>query len=164
MDCEVKRIFLLLHGTFAPNAQWTIDSVLRRRLSKLGNVEFHAPQWPGIFHSRLNNGHRSRLAAATALQEKLTTLREDNPSARIYIVAHSHGGNVAIYAANRLPPGTVNGIVCLSTPFIHVGVDSSMPLLVASRFGMVDNLLVLPWLALPLAILNRPGNRGGCLV
>jgi pimeloyl-ACP methyl ester carboxylesterase len=152
MECDVKRIFVLLHGTFAPNAQWTIDGVLRRRLAKLGNVEFHTPQWPGVLHSRLNNGHRSRLAGATVVQATLTTLRKHNPSARIYVIAHSHGGNVAIYAANKLPPGTVNGIVCLSTPFIHIGVDLSIPQFVASRVGMVDNLLVLPWFALLLAI------------
>jgi hypothetical protein len=43
------------------------------------------------------------------------------PTARIYVIAHSHAGNVVLYAAQKLKEsGGLCGAVFLSTPFLHV--------------------------------------------
>ena len=40
-----------------------------------------------------------------------------------YLIGHSHGGNVSLYAARQTKRG-VEGIACWATPFIHVAVRS----------------------------------------
>jgi len=54
-----------------------------------------------------------RLAAA--LKENLASY----PDAAHFVIAHSHGGNLALYALNdpRLQQG-LSGIICMNTPFI----------------------------------------------
>jgi len=46
------------------------------------------------------------------------------PSDRLFIVAHSHGGNVALYALRH--PGTerVEGVIFLATPFVQFGLQN----------------------------------------
>ena len=65
------------------------------------------------------NSHRDRRFAADRLRDRVATLRERYPSAKIAIVAHSHGGNVALYACrDHFCDSAVDGIVCIATPFI----------------------------------------------
>ena len=52
-------------------------------------IEFH---WTGA------NDHDARLDAAERLFELISDIAEEDPSARIHLVAHSHGGNVALKA------------------------------------------------------------------
>jgi len=44
------------------------------------------------------------------------------PGARHFIIAHSHGGNVVLYAVRESPlmRSQLGGLVFLSTPFLHV--------------------------------------------
>jgi hypothetical protein len=70
------------------------------------------------------NSHRARHRAAGDLAEQLRVQAEKTPEAQQWIVAHSHGGNVALNAAARLrgdgeAKGNVYGIATLATPFIH---------------------------------------------
>lgn len=44
------------------------------------------------------NSHAARLQAGRSLCDLIISIAADDPSARIHIVAHSHGGNVALKA------------------------------------------------------------------
>ena len=38
------------------------------------------------------------------------------------LIAHSHGGNVALYAIRQVPDVPALGVGCISTPFLHAGL------------------------------------------
>lgn len=62
---------------------------------------------------------RGAKEAGKKLSNLILDLHKQEPSARIHIIAHSHGGNVALYAMKT--PGVqaaVDGLVCMSTPFL----------------------------------------------
>jgi Alpha/beta hydrolase family len=108
---EKPPLFIhLLHGTWASGAPWTQpNSLLAQSLKK----EFGDPlpvNWTGT------NRDRDRRSAAEQVVAAL-----ENQQGRHVLNSHSHGGNVAIYAAAdpRLG-GKIAGIVCLNTPFISI--------------------------------------------
>ena len=109
-------IITLVHGTFARDAAWTrAGSPLREALSAaLGrNVDFHVFAWSG------RNSHRMRLKAGLELEADLARMIHDQPDCKHFVVAHSHGGNVTLYALrNPTLQEKVAGIVTLGTPFI----------------------------------------------
>ena len=112
-------VVTLVHGTFALDAPWThADSALCRTLPGLigdDRVGFVRFQWTG------GNRMRDRDDAADELVPFLDALGATYPNARHVVVAHSHGGNVARRALARLTtPGSVELLVCLSTPFLTV--------------------------------------------
>lgn len=76
--------------------------------------------WRGWLGTWLNNGHRYRLAAGRDLAVQLHAQCVEHPRARHFVVAHSHGGNVTLYAL-RMPglPRRLAGVVCLGTPFLQ---------------------------------------------
>jgi pimeloyl-ACP methyl ester carboxylesterase len=100
----------LLHGTWASHAAWTQpDSELVKSLQK----EFGKPlpmEWKG------KNRDSDRRSAA---EQVIAALQQQE--GRHVLIAHSHGGNVALYAAadHRLH-GKIAGIICLNTPFISI--------------------------------------------
>ena len=59
-------------------------------------------------------------------------ISKQNPSERLYLVAHSHGGNVALKALSTVPDvqTLVSGVVCISTPFIDVERRRGLDLLI----------------------------------
>jgi len=63
------------------------------------------------------NSHTARAAAASELGELLKKLTQQYPNANIYLIAHSHGGNVALYAIRDDPKAAVavRGIVNMAT-------------------------------------------------
>jgi hypothetical protein len=117
-------VITLVHGTFGrlpwKDASWAGDrSHLRRRFaSELGDDVVFVPfRWSGM------NWPAARYRAAHRLREHFGRIATHYPHSRHYVVAHSHGGNVVLYAlrdaegegeAATLP----SGAVCLSTPFI----------------------------------------------
>lgn len=110
-------VITLVHGTFAPDAAWTRpDSALSTSLRKAG---CHVTRfvWSG------RNSHRARAGAAHGLAEHLRQQLTEHPRARHWVIAHSHGGNVALHAADQLR--TARGgaapvtTVTLATPFLH---------------------------------------------
>ena len=125
-----RLVVVLVHGTkprlfgrdlMAPPTWTRRDSPFRNILAATLSevplfVEF---DWSGA------NTHAARLSAATRLAGVLGQLRREHPAARLLLVAHSHGGNVALYAmrqlahADRAAPHPVDGLVCLGTPFLH---------------------------------------------
>lgn len=82
---------------------------MTRTLKTRCNATVERFQWSG------RNTHRARVRAATALANRIEQRSDDN----IVIVAHSHGGNVAL-AATRIARATnrKRGLVTLGTPFL----------------------------------------------
>lgn len=109
-------VVTLVHGTFAPDAPWTEpgSELCRELRDALGSgVVLERFRWSG------KNTHGARQAAATELRALLSRQADQYPDARLCIVAHSHGGNVALYALRDERVGArVQGVVCLATPFI----------------------------------------------
>lgn len=153
-----QRVLTLVHGTFSPNAAWTqADSIffqsLKQRLK--GETLHRRITWQGLLGSCANNGHDYRIAGAKTLVKALKKSFAEFPDAEHWVIAHSHGGNVALYAlrdpevAQRL-----DGIVTLAAPFIQCKPRSYSadaitiwPLLFMS-IGMVLMLVLFAALAL----------------
>lgn len=123
-----RYVFTLVHGTWARcwlskvmtkmsgSAQWyEDDSTFRSRLaSDLPNSIFIRSDWSG------GNSVTARLEAAKSLALDLKQRIIDYPDAHHFVIAHSHGGNIACYALRDNPDlaGRI-AVIALSTPFLH---------------------------------------------
>jgi hypothetical protein len=148
----------LVHGTWADTKGWVAPgSLLRRELEHgLADVVFREFPWTSA------NTHAARTEAGVRLAAFIRDGHAQYPEARHFMIAHSHGGNVALYAM-RDPAAreVVAGIVTLATPFIrtrrrafHRHVVSMASVLLAvpliSAFLMLDalslQLLAIAWI------------------
>jgi len=67
-----------------------------------------------------SNTTQARLEAAEALRRRLESWRTSHPSTRIHVIAHSHAGNIAMYALRDVDVcAAISDLICLSTPFLH---------------------------------------------
>jgi len=112
-------IVTLVHGTFSPDAEWTrrgssFRIELADRLSGLGHVHLRRFTWSGA------NNLFDRFDAEIALRRNISRIHSRFPDAQHFVVAHSHGGNIAsgLLTGDRQPG--VTGIACLATPFFHL--------------------------------------------
>lgn len=127
----------LVHGTYARNAAWTSsEGVLHAALLGAGYrvVPF---SWSG------KNSHRARDRATGELVAHLESQIEAAPNARQWIVAHSHGGNVALRTMVAVDKSV--STITLATPFIH-SRGRAVPLhqaLMTALFGIL--LVSLAW-------------------
>jgi pimeloyl-ACP methyl ester carboxylesterase len=168
-------IVVLIHGTFAPDARWMAPtSPLVRAIGNALHpqaVLFQPFVWSGLLGTRYNNTNMLRSAAGEKLGKLLVVLRSRWPSAKIVLVAHSHGGNVALYAANRYGDvARLSGIVCMGTPFIAVtpkAIDDDPPMLLTMKivgeflfFAVVIASLVLGVGCMGLAFRIGGAGRG----
>ena len=118
MRCKTATtVHDLVHGTIAHEAGWlSPKSILAQGLkTKLtGEVEIVPFRWSG------RNSHSARAEAAVKLGELIVQLTQEHQGANIYILAHSHGGNVALYAVrdNLKAAAAVRGIVNMATPYV----------------------------------------------
>jgi hypothetical protein len=108
-----------VHGTFGKfgkNAPWIFDNsvfcmYLREHLGWRVRIEPFG--WDG------KNLFASRQSAATDLRNELSEKIEDYPCAKHIVIAHSHGGNVAMSAiASDSLAEDVLGVATLGTPFL----------------------------------------------
>ena len=120
-------VVTLVHGTFAKGAPWTKDgSALRLQIAaELGRLEheviFDIFEWSG------RNTHKARVKAGYQLADHIRELRKRFPQNAHFIVAHSHGGNVALLAHKHLPQDLhALGIATLGTPFIHAELADNL--------------------------------------
>ena len=110
-------LLVLIHGTFDKTASWIKPGSGFRELvrSSIGNnVDFDSSfAWSG------RNTHDARLQAGSELCHHLTELVRKNRTARIFLIGHSHGGNVALYALrdNAFLRRNIYGVVTIGTPF-----------------------------------------------
>jgi hypothetical protein len=130
----------LVHGTFARNALWTQDgSLLRRTLTNtLGDdVTFRAFLWSG------DNSFAARADAAKELRALLDREVGSRPNDKHAVIAHSHGGNVALAAIEAATAGRqIDAVICLATPFVtarrrNFGEHSNIVLGLAKVLGCV---------------------------
>lgn len=121
--------------SYKPNLWFQDDHQISKDLSK---------SFPGAriirFEWSRTNTQRARSQAAEKLVSLIAELRRE--FSRIVIIAHSHGGNVAVQATQRTP-GDDLLLVTLATPFIEVRAEKSV-----QRIGVLFVLLYsLPLLA-----------------
>lgn len=90
------------------------------------------------------NGHSARLSAGKELAAFLLSAREKYPGAKQFIVCHSHGGNVALYAHRILAQETSDptNIIALATPFIRI--QPRRKSLLIARVGWLIFLALFP--------------------
>lgn len=147
-------VVTLVHGTWASGTTWIREnsSMCRELKALLPSPVIVEPfRWSG------RNSFSARRKATGELVIHLRQLLQRWPEAYHYVVAHSHGGNVAL---NALRDGDLNrgvvGIACLATPFLHIrprdlGPYGSehlgcMSLLLVSVFGGVAAAVATQWL------------------
>ena len=118
-----KNIWLIIHGTFAQHAVWHKPSgeffkTLQRHAGP--NTQIYNFRWSGI------NSDEARLQAGITCKNYVRTII--NPHDKLHIVAHSHGGNVALVAVNQLTkeksPLSIETLITLGTP---VDIDHYKP-------------------------------------
>ena len=106
----------LIHGTFASEGLWFREGSFFRIffLQKCEMpLEFHPFIWDG------GNSHSSRLLAAKNLKSHILEINEKFPNSKHYLISHSHGGNVALYASKMKGfDNLIEGVVTFGTPFI----------------------------------------------
>jgi hypothetical protein len=101
---------------WARRAQWSkeesrLATALKKRIR--GDVRIKIFPWSG------RNFHCSRRRAALNLKKHIAATKEAFPDARHFLIAHSHGGVVALYAlADPEIRSCVSAVICLATPFI----------------------------------------------
>jgi hypothetical protein len=123
---EATVLVTLVHGTFARGSEWTKPhSVIRKKIGeKLGErIHISVFKWSGL------NSFGARKNAAKKLAVHLTEVAADH-SVPQFVIAHSHGGNVALDALSIV--GTLDPtirLICLSTPFLIASRVSIPPLL-----------------------------------
>jgi hypothetical protein len=97
MLTEAKSVFILIHGTWGADCAWYapqgdfFDALEDTVCEK--NSDVVPFRWSG------GCGHESRIKAAYHLVKLIKTY---DPSTAIFVIAHSHGGNVAILASHFL--------------------------------------------------------------
>ena len=125
-----KTIIHLVHGTWPyglvahrlrwlrhPDATWFHEDspfcrALRSALSP--DVTLRPFEWSG------NNSYLARHVAAQQLGKRLYECYDQDDPPRQILIAHSHGGNVAMLAALHPLSPPLAGIATLGTPFLHV--------------------------------------------
>ena len=121
LSTDASLIIFLVHGTFAHGAAWTkpgstFCTQLKRDLQALGHEKIHFElfEWSG------DNNHRARREAAVKLERALRASVRLQPQSDHFVVAHSHGGNIALRAVKRSRyfSGKEIGVVTLATPFL----------------------------------------------
>ena len=116
-ELDEVRLSLLVPGTWARKAAWTrADSRLSRALTAAGRAVV-------TFEWSHGDSTRARIRAALQLAEQLDGQIKEYPNARHWVVAHSHGGNIALHAVRHVGKSCADmpriSTVTLATPFIH---------------------------------------------
>jgi hypothetical protein len=111
-------LVILVHGTFARDSAWPKGGspLCCTVLEKLpgASVKFVPFRWTGC------NSHRARIEAGLKFRRFMWEQFQTHPQGRKVVIAHSHGGNVALYGLRRFRGRQeLAGLVTLGTPFIH---------------------------------------------
>ncbi len=128
-------IIILIHGTFATNAEWTQpESLFRRELAlALGGtraIDVLPFAWNGA------NRHIDRRKASLQLRRLIMLKQNEQPDSSIYLIGHSHGGNIALQAARHFAAEPrLAGVVTLATPFLEFNEEAPAVTLIGATFG-----------------------------
>ena len=130
LTSNVPVVVHLVHGTWpfgffgrwsnTAKAWFEDGSAVRNNIQTLADrpIQFREFRWSG------RNSLNARSKASDELYEYLNCVRRQQPNAKHVIVAHSHGGTVAMQALSVWrwhavePP--IKALVCLSTPFAYL--------------------------------------------
>lgn len=144
-----KIHIFLVHGTILFPWQrsavraWTHpQSALCQSIGNLKDLEVVLEPFPWSGRNSL----AAREAAAIRLAHHLERVAIDH---RVIIIGHSHGGNVGLRACNHISHRCVSGIVCLSTPFLHM---RQRVLCDDRSIMLLSSVAMLMALSVPLAI------------
>jgi hypothetical protein len=126
-------VVVMVHGTFARNAEWVkpesrFGVALRQALAPALVVP---SRWSG------GNSVRARAEGVQKLRSDIEELRRQYPNAQHAVVAHSHGGNIALVVMDETlakAKGTL-GVATLSTPFLSATMRHH-----ESMFGPLDGI------------------------
>jgi hypothetical protein len=149
---------ILVHGTwgrgffpkrreaslYPPNKRWWFEEGSQFRAGLDAAIKRASPDWPirSFLWSGANSVH-SRDLAARELSEQL---RKDlqYPDAEAVIIAHSHGGNVALRALQHLDSMTDQiRVVTLATPFLRVFARRSLQLPMMAKLLVWAAILII---------------------
>lgn len=122
-----KRVVTLVHGTWPRGplklsetvAWYCAGSEICSRLIANGQpaTVIQRLRWSGA------NSTAERLAASDHLKTMLLEKFQCYPQAKHFIIAHSHGGNIALNALRDISVDEcITGAVFLATPFLHVSL------------------------------------------
>jgi pimeloyl-ACP methyl ester carboxylesterase len=115
------RIVIPVHGTWSKRAHWCRpDSKLMETIAANASeeIDIYSFNWSGA------NRVGARLKAGSDLVDhilsRLSFWEKQGYEATCVLIGHSHGGTVALYACkNEQLRSKVNGVLCMSTPFLH---------------------------------------------
>lgn len=100
---HTNTVFIIIHGTWSANSDWYapggdfFDTLEKSTPNDTAIVPF---RWNG------NNNHFERIKAAHSLVKLIQTY--DQATTYVYIIAHSHGGNIATLASQILAQDSEN--------------------------------------------------------
>lgn len=137
-----KFVITLVHGTWADTRGWVAPgSVMRRELEARlpstslragGSVVFREFPWSS------SHTHAARTEAGVRLARFVRGGHAQYPEAKHFIICHSHGGIVALYAMRDAEADrVVSGIVTLATPFVSARPRRFRPYIGAITFMLV---------------------------
>lgn len=120
LQAGTKALVFIIPGTYGSSSKWplvidgqvTFASELQRAMVA-GGIDCSI--YPEIWPSSIFNDNRE-----TAAKRIATVIDEQSQGYdRVFIVAHSHGGNIGLMAAG-LCRTKIETVVCLSTPHVHL--------------------------------------------
>lgn len=148
----------LVHGTNATDGSWFRENSRFRKQLQMAlpmPIEYHYILWDG------HNSHASRLTAAKRLSDHVAEIKQLGSPTHHYLICHSHGGNIALYAAkDRSFVEALSGLVTLGTPFICctpnkvVSVFSKKSSYITTIIAAAFCALMLP--VVVLAMMSKP--------
>src|SRR5436190_15445060 len=95
VELKEPPLVILIHGTFVRDALWlSSDGVISTAIKNMfgSDVLIEKFVWSGY------NSHRARFDAARELASFVAECGEPYPDRPVAFVAHSHGGNVALWS------------------------------------------------------------------
>lgn len=136
-----KVTFLLVHGTFARQAKWTMpesplcQTIISAISSARLDADIRAVRWSG------RNTVRDRIAAGLEIARQLKNV-DRKTSPHVFLIGHSHGGSaIAHFLLNRKHgESSVSGCAFLSTPFIAARVRPDAFIIYAGLLAILSIL------------------------
>lgn len=106
------------------------------------------------------NTNKARQLAGEELTTILITSAREHPGIPHFLIAHSHGGNVALYALrDPIVRAAISGLVTLATPFIQVQARRTSDWAISAFQALcLIGAYSLPGLAIASVILNHYGR------
>lgn len=138
---ERKKIILtMIHGTWAGGSPSIMSKLSEHVCSHfdMEDVIIREFRWSGL------NRFSARERAVIELRNQISQVSSEFPSAAHYLIAHSHGGNIAMLALKEEAVSKcISGVVCLATPFLHISKRRSLlgSKLVDNSIGLLFGLL-----------------------